>query len=236
MNLYEFLGYHIGDGCILYNPKKPYYILEIAGNADDQIEYFEYLSGFIEKKFGIKPKVKIRKEKKGRCLRLRVDNKKFVEILIFKYKFPYKNKTYTVKIPNNYLHWKYLKHILRGIFEADGSLYFSRSKKCKYPTYPRLEIKTASKALAIQIFDILKRKEFKVHKMPCSGDNATRIYLSGVDMLNKWIKEIGFSDPKTISKYTQWKLLGFHIPRTTHPQRSKFLADVAKWLKPPPAV
>ncbi|MCF7872201.1 hypothetical protein K9L97_04150 [Candidatus Woesearchaeota archaeon] len=52
---------------------------------------------------------------------------------------------------------------------------------------------------------IIKRKEFKVNKMPSKYDKTTRIYLSEEQMLKKWVDEIGFSDPKTISKFIFWK-------------------------------
>lgn len=128
--------------------------------------------------------------------------------------------------------WRFSKHIIRGIFEADGSLFFSKSRKTtSFPTYPRLEIKTSSKKLATQITYLLKRKEFKVNKMPSKYDKTTRIYLSGQKMLEKWVEEIGFSEPKTISKYNFWKKFGCYIPKIGYKIRKELTADVAKRFK-----
>ena len=71
-----------------------------------------------------------------------------------------KNKTFNAAIPEKYDEWKYTKHIIRGIFETDGSLFFSKSKRSKYPAYPRIEIKSASKRLIAQISNALKQKDF----------------------------------------------------------------------------
>ena len=53
--------------------------------------------------------------------------------------------------------------------------------------------------------------------------NDFKIYLSGEIMLNKWIKEIGFGNINTITKYNLWKKLGYYIPKITLNQRRKLL-------------
>ena len=39
------------------------------------------------------------------------------------------------------------------------------------------------------------------------------ITISGEKMLKKWIKDIGFSNERNISKYNFWKRKGFYIPK-----------------------
>ena len=71
---------------------------------------------------------------------------------------------------------------------------------------------------------------------PYSFDNPTdgvfgsfkdyKIYLSGEIMLEKWVKEIGFSNLATITKYDLWKKLGFYIPKITFEERKKLLKAI----------
>lgn len=108
MNIYEFLGYYIGDGHIIYDTKKAQYRIEFAGNADEQKEYFEELASFIERKTGKFPRIFIKQEKLGKSLRLNINNKNFVKNLVEHHKFTYKK---------NVLKQKYQKNIWHGDFQ-----------------------------------------------------------------------------------------------------------------------
>ncbi len=221
-NLYEFIGVLIGDGCLMDYPHLRAYRVEITGNVVEERDYYEKISSFLQAEFSLKPKVFTRTYNDGsRGLKLLVNNKKFVSFLKNEYGFT-NNKTYTVEIPNHLMTWEKSKHILRGIFETDGCLYFSKSRvTTNKPTYPRLEITTVSIKLANQIIKILKENGFSVqnHK----NRSSTVIYLSGEEMLQKWINEIGFSSNKNWSKYLLWKKLGYYIPKITLPERLSLL-------------
>ena len=131
----------------------------------------------------------------------------------------YGRKAEKVEIPSKYMKWNYCKHIIRGIFESDGCLYFSKSKVFKYPTYPRIEIKTLSKKLANQLFTILKRNNFKVNKRTNRSDGTTNVYLSGDAMLEKWLNKIGFSSHRNLTKYLLYKKLDYYIPKISYKER-----------------
>lgn len=220
MNVYEFIGIIIGDGNILYNKEKRYYRLEITGNAMDDPLYFEKISNFIQKEFGITPKIKIRYFKNGKCIKLYIDNKKFVEHLINNLGLPYGRKTFTIKIPKKYLGWNYSKYIIRGIFETDGCIYFSKSRTTTYlPTYPRLEIRSSSEDLVKQLKEILFSRGFKVQVLKPKKEKTYKIYLSGSEMLKKWIKEIGFGNIKNLTKYLYWKRYKYYKPKISLKER-----------------
>ena len=210
MNLYEFIGVIIGDGYMRYRPDQRVYQIEIAGNVDEDYVYFLKIAAFIQKLTGKKPTIREKIETNGRSLRLEISNKEFIKKLI-EMGLPTGKKTFTISIPLNLTGWEYSKHILRGIFETDGCIYFSKSKKGKYPTYPRIEIKTSSNRLLSQIISLLKERGFRTY---CKKSNKTHsITISGEEMLQKWIKEIGFSNERNISKYNFWKKKGFYIPK-----------------------
>ena len=220
----ELIGVIIGDGSILYGYRNKYYRMEISGNAVEDPTYFLKLQEIIKNNFNKNVNIIERKQKKGRALRLYIDNKEFVEILVKNFQIMPSPKTFTIKIPKKFLNWKLSKHIIRGIFESDGSLYFSRSKiTTKLKTYPRIEIKTCSKNLVNQLVELLKDNNFKVQTLNSKSDKCIKVYLSGEKMLEKWIKEIGFSSKKNITKYLLWKKLGYYIPKSTLKERESLL-------------
>jgi len=221
-NIYELIGVYLGDGSIIFKP--PIHQFEICGNADDEQYYFSKISGFLKKEFDLNPRIRVKPEKGGQSLRLTVNNKNFVLYLRNELKLKFENKTFEGHIPKEFLDWEKSKHIIRGIFETDGSLYFSKSKKNKYPTYPRIEILTSSGKLTEQLMGILKEKGFLVQRRP-HGSKTTRIYLSGDNMLEKWIKEIGFSKIKTITKHQIYKELGYYLPRCSLKERMSILRE-----------
>ena len=226
--LAELVGLIIGDGHIMYNSKKRIYRLTISGDVKEDKKYFRKILKTIFEITNRVPKIRERKvivrgEYKGDSLELYTNHKKFVEYLINELELTYGgDKAFKVIIPTKFLDWNYSKHILKGIFESDGSLYFSRSKVMKYPSYPRLEIRTSSKRLAYQILEILNKRNYNIRIMETKyGD--FKVYLSGEEMLNKWLKEVGFSNVNTITKYKLWKKLGYYIPKITARQRRKIL-------------
>tara|TARA_Y100000310_G_scaffold197792_1_gene197856 strand:- start:1492 stop:2208 length:717 start_codon:yes stop_codon:yes gene_type:complete len=236
MNIYEFIGIIIGDGSILYNKEKKYYRLEIAGNVTEEKNYFEKISRFMINEFNITPKKRVITTGLGRCRRLYVDNKKFVEFLINELGLSYGSKTYSVTIPERYVDWKYSKHVLRGIFDTDGCFFFSKSKVFKYPTYPRVQIKSASENLVSQITQILKDQNYKIRVTGPEKEKKTyTMYLSGEEMFERWIKEVGSSNMKNIIKYKFWKKTGYHIPHLTLKERKEILGVHGQAVRQSPA-
>jgi hypothetical protein len=229
VDIYELIGFFIGDGYLYGNEKCRIFKLEFVGNVEEDYDYFEEVSKFIYGATGKKPSIKIRKEKRGQGIRLIFYNKSFVQRLS-SMGFPLGKKTFTVKIPENMLERDKMISIIRGIFQADGCLYFSKSKKGKYPTYPRLEIKSSSPNLVSQIASFLEKEGFKVYVKKPSSDRTFGVYLNGEKMLEKWRNLIGFSSLKNKSKYEFWKTKGFYMPHTPLNQRLNYLnARMAKW-------
>src|SRR3989344_3118057 len=128
VNLSEFVGLIIGDGSILYKYRGAHYRLSIVGDVHQDVEYFDEIRSFVYELVGKLPKIRIRKMKMGLGLDLHIDDKELVCFLVEDLGLDYGNKVYIVRIPDKFLSWKYAKDVLRGLFESDGSLYFSKSK------------------------------------------------------------------------------------------------------------
>lgn|SRR3989338_2700026 len=231
LNFFELVGIIIGDESIWNYPDKGVYGLEITGNADDDNEYFLKISNFIEKIINKKPRIAVKYERLGKSLKLVVYSKDFVKYLIDEVGITNIDKTFNVAIPEKYMEWKYSQHVLRGIFETDGCLYFSKSGGIIH--YPRIEIKTSSIELAKQITFILKQNNFKPYTRTSKSDKTTAIYLSGPIMLEKWHSEIGFGNAKNLSKYLFWKKFGYYMPRISLKKRLDMLELSARVAKRP---
>ena len=218
MDIYELIGFIIGDGNIYYNTSKRVYRLELVGNVNEDYDYFDEIYKFLIKETGRKPLKFIRKEKDSISLRIQFNHKVFVDRLIA-LGLPKGKKTFTIQIPDNLLRRDILISIVKGIFEADGCLYFSHSKKGEYPSYPRLEIRSSSPVLVSQIKSFLKSEGFSVYVKKPSSNKTFSILLSGEKMLNLWINTIGLTSLKNQTKYNFWKTKGFYIPHTALKQR-----------------
>ena len=69
-------------------------------------------------------------------------------------------------------------------------------------------------------YHFCKNKPYKGKK----DKNITyRLELERKLEIQRWRKEIGFSNPKHSSKFKLWELLGYYIPRTNLRQRMQIL-------------
>jgi hypothetical protein len=110
MDIYELLGFSIGDGHIFYSEKHRKYKLELNGNVEEDYDYFIQIKDFLTKNVKSKPHMYILKDKKGKTLRLEIYNKRFIERLI-SLGLPPGHKTFSVEIPkglpqNNLVNFK----------------------------------------------------------------------------------------------------------------------------------
>ena len=199
-DLCELIGIIIGDGCLSNASKR--HTIEITGSPKEQNYLKNHVCHLLSKFSGKQPKVLLRE----RALRIRIESKAFFTYLTTKIGLAYgRDKSKIVFIPDLILRkgWNYIKYTLRGIVDTDGSVF--TSDKPGSPNYPSIEITTISKELAYQLFQILKNREFRVtirnHK-PKNGERTFKIGLNGYEMLEKWKREISFSNSKKISKCT----------------------------------
>ena len=215
MNIYELIGFIIGDGNIYYNSKYKVYRLELVGNVEEEADYFDKIEKFLKDSTGRDVIKFVRKERQNnRSLRIQFNNKEFIDRLI-SLGLPKGKKTYTIQVPKEMLTKDKMYPIIRELFQVDGSLYFSKSKKLSYPSYPRLEIKSSSEVLINQLKDFLEQEGFNIYlKKPLIGFRTYAIQISGEKMLELWIKKIGFSSLKNETKYNIWKAKGFYTPHT----------------------
>ncbi len=109
------------------------------------------------------------------------------------------------------------KAFLRGLFSTDFTLAFKKKHKDRlyYPTC-RLEVSSENLILDLEklFLDFGFRKSvcYDIHKIHPKSKNLSinhSICLNGKKELEKWVKKIGFNNPKNILKYNYWKRFGY---------------------------
>src|SRR3989338_10231058 len=147
-DLAEFLGVLMGDGFIGSYPSR---VIEITGNKVNDKEYYQnYLIPLIKRIFD----TKVYFRERPNCLRLSIYSKEIFTAIKVTFDFPVGKKG-NIVIPRNMLESDECKlRLIRGLFDTDGSISLQRRK------YPVIAITTTSKALAMQIQEILNQFDF----------------------------------------------------------------------------
>jgi len=100
--------------------------------------------------------------------------------------------------------WNFARHTVRGIVDTDGSIFTANKRGS--PQYPSIEITTCSIKLARQLKLILENNGFHVANVWCDppGKLSTlpcyKVPLNGYKNVEKWMSEIGFSNPSKKKK------------------------------------
>lgn len=151
--------------------------------------------------------------------------------------FPSGKKVLRVRAPDTIMtsnDWTIRRAFLRGFFDADGSIYFSkdpRIKYCKFKRthhyYPKVSLASISRGLiCADIRKLLSDFRYGSYKEPPGRKGkhwAYYIVLRGSNQVNLWMKTVGSSNPVHLTKYRVWKQFGFCPPRTTLDQRKAIL-------------
>lgn len=151
--------------------------------------------------------------------------------------FPIGKKTYSVEVPEiiyNNENKDIIRAFIRGFFAGDGCLNFDkkRGKAQKIlkiiHTYPRIQIKCVSKILVEQMKNMLFKLNLDsfIGEKKSKKDNECTSYMleiDGEERLEKWLKEIGFSNPNHSTRYEIFKRWGFVPSNTTYAQRLSIL-------------
>lgn len=91
--------------------------------------------------------------------------------------------------------------LVRGYFDADGSLYFkSQNKNEQY--YPRISAASISKELIEDFIQILGMLGFNVKTY--KDKDCYSIVLNGYSNFERYNKLIGWSNPKHLKKIKRW--------------------------------
>ncbi len=213
--LAELIGIILGDG----NLHKKSNCITITGSLED-LHYYELIViPLFQDLFSKIPKLRKRNDRNSYYLQL--ENKTIFDILL-SCGLRRGNKTENASIPQFIIsNKKLIKHFLRGLFDTDGCLKFSKQSRNTY-YYPRIQIGLKESALSLGIRALLKKLEFNFSQYK---DKKDLIYyqISGKKNLEKWMREIGSNNPVHKTKYLVWKKQGFYMPKSSLESRLKTL-------------
>ncbi len=204
-DFYEFYGILLGDGCIsryVYRSKL-HYEIRIDGSAFTDVDYYHvHVVDLLSRIVGKKPTPGFRKQCMG--IYIHFCNPDLAIFLNNNFGFPFGKKGEII-IPDKILNdFEKLEHVLRGLFDTDGSLYFTKNNS-EQRYYPIIEITTYSSGLLNQLKRALESAGFTV-KINHRKDS---VKLHGKKNLLKWMELIGTSHPDKASKFKYWRQYGY---------------------------
>ena len=195
----EIIGAFIGDGYMWsYGKNKNKAAVGFVGHKIDDEDYIKiYLKKIIIKNFPkSNPRIYYRTDEK--TIRL-IDYSGEIANFLKEMGFNPGKKTKTVKIPEIIIKNKNLVNFtLRGIYDTDGCVFFDQRKAYSKP-YPRVVLESYSSSLITQIHNLLSDK-FKIYLNKRKSRDGQIIEIYGHQQLEKFLKHIGFSNKKHISK------------------------------------
>jgi DNA-binding transcriptional regulator WhiA len=214
--LAEFLGIVLGDGHLHTKHNR----VTVTGSLDDIYYYKTRVIPLIIKLFNIKPALKKNPSKNSYYLYF---NSYKVMDLFTKLGMIRGTKK-NAQIPSFIKRDKNLiLHFLRGLFDTDGYLKFSKQTRTKH-YYPRIRLSIRVSKFAKEVGDLITECKLSYGSWYDKRGNGSVYYeISGKENLEKWIKKIDFNNPVHKTKYLFWKNYGYYIPNSSFADRLKSL-------------
>ena len=240
----EFLGWHIGDGCISINER--YSEFTLTGDITEEIEFYnKIICPSFNKIFKIQLKIPtvIKKYNSTGVCGIFLFDKEFVKFLLNNYNLK-KGKKLHVEVPDIIKTNCQIKAFIRGLFDTDGSIYFCKSnyktkRRSLYTIFhykPKIKLASISQQLIGQVFELLQGIEIpcRLQKPIQQRKNEYHIHSIIIDTIKgveQFLKKIGFRNPKHNSKIEIWIRFGFCPPNSTLKQRKQILNNLLNPLK-----
>ena len=195
----EFIGIMLGDGSIgIYDTKagdkiKKHWVLKVTLDSRNK-SYIKYVFNLMKKVLDVEPRLHIHK------------NENAIDICTFrgdKISYALDNiglklspKWNSMEIPLKFMKKESYPHLLRGLFDTDGSVTIFKNNGIKYP---RIEIKICPSPSQKQFIDILNYLKFN-YRIQNLDKGKIRIRISGKKELKRWFDIVGSSNKLYIDR------------------------------------
>lgn len=197
----EIVGAFIGDGFTnkywIKREQRFKYQTSFSGDYRFDFEYYEkVIIPFIKRNLNENMKAQVKRIKQSNGMQIDFHSKRLFEFLTSRLKLPAGLKFDKVLIPEEIrTSEKLVKKCLRGIFDTDGCLFFDKRKAYKEP-YIRISLKLTNPPIIEQIFSELQNLNVSCKKL----NTRKEIQIMGKKNVLKFIKTIGFSNPRHLKK------------------------------------
>lgn len=190
-----FIGLFIGDG--FTNKYGKYYLIQFTGDKKEELFYKTLITDYCKKLFNITPKIK--DDRISKAIRVNIYSIDLFNLITQRFKIPAGRKSRIVLIPEEILNSKpeIIQACLRGLYDAEGCVFLDKRKSYKVP-YPRIELHMCNLKLLKQVYDLLTG--FGIKCILGKSENNLRVTIWGFEEVNKFVKKIGFSNPKQLEK------------------------------------
>lgn len=190
-----FMGLFIGDG--FTNKYGRYYLIQFTGDMREKQFYQSLVSDYCKKLFNIIPRIK--NDKHSNAIRVNLYSVALFRMITQRFKISAGRKSHTVLIPKEILNSdsKIISSCVRGLYDAEGCVFFDKRKQYKKP-YPRIELHMCNLDLLKQVSNILA--DCGIKNVVGESDKNLRVTVRGQDNVDKFIKKVGFSNPKQLDK------------------------------------
>ncbi len=195
-------GIMLGDGCLslVYGKRK---FISIAGSMHDDIPFFEKVVKPIIFNL-IKKDIPIKFRYSKNTIELNFMNKSLFDY-ISSFGFPIGKKGNWLFIPKIFYKKNLIRYAIQGFFATDGSLVLTDNNGT---LYPRVEANGIAKDLIGEISIFLNSQKVKCNFYESKRKSsyypntkqAFRIQINGKENLKKFVKVIGFVNPKQAEK------------------------------------
>jgi intein/homing endonuclease len=170
--------------------------------------------------FKINPYCYVRKGKSAYAIHFK--SKRLVEYLVSQLDFPSGGVRKFLPRPVISFPIRIRLAFIRGLFDADGSIVFSRKTYREYE-YPAIEIKTVSRRLGVSVRQLLRDAGFRTSLNKSAESWVVRV--NGKVMLELWMEKVGSRNIKHLTKYLVWKKNHVCRPNTTVRERMDIIGD-----------
>jgi hypothetical protein len=231
--LAELLGVYVGDGSMSSSGNGVQ--ITIAAGREEKA-WIEHIVTIFEKAFQYRPKFHWSVDVYKVTTRINKICGFFREM-----GFPVGRKAPTVRVPTAIMETNDMairKAFLRGYFDADGCVSFEKGPhvenskfKRTHHYYPRIAMASVSRDLIyLDIRFLLESIDFscRIHEDKPRGKIKRATYvlvLKGSQQFERWMVEIGSSNPVHLTKYKVWKKFEFCPTKTTLAQRVAMLSS-----------
>lgn len=192
--LAEFIGIMLGDGNVqsfVRSKKIATYMVRVAGNRTDEYGYITvYVADLIRSLFGVQPKLE---KVYANRLSLVVHSKSLVAYFTSQGLKPGNKIDNQVTIPEwIFQNKEFLKACVRGLIDTDGSIYMAGK-------WPQICFKNHNLYLLRDFRKALISLGYYASKVTWN-----KVYISRKSDIQKFYKEIGFSNSKNTRRYLEF--------------------------------